>query len=63
MTLLCADKREGVCTDADLKDNVTIWAEECKETAVFILRTAQLEQKAELIIKSGNTKYVKRLKQ
>lgn len=40
MALLCTDKGEIVCADADLKDDVTIWAEERKEATVFILRTA-----------------------
>lgn len=40
MALLCADKGEEVGTDADLKEDVTIWAEECKEATVFMLRTA-----------------------
>lgn len=40
MALLCADKCEGMGADADLKKDVTVWAEERNEAAIFMLRTA-----------------------
>lgn len=40
MALLCANKGEGLGADADLEEDVAVWADERKEATVFMLRTA-----------------------
>lgn len=51
MSLLGADEGEGVGTDADLQENVSVWTEEGQQTAVFRLGATQTQQQTELITK------------